>query len=47
VQDDDDCKTIVNAHKGVTGAGLLAWNSNLTPLCTNIVEMTRTLICIR
>ncbi|KAH7073207.1 LysM domain-containing protein [Paraphoma chrysanthemicola] len=46
VQDDDDCKKIVNAHKGVTGAGLLAWNSNLTPLCTNIVEMTRNLICV-
>ncbi|KAK4164085.1 hypothetical protein QBC43DRAFT_211865 [Cladorrhinum sp. PSN259] len=46
VQADDDCARIITKHRGVTGASLLAWNPNIDPLCTNIVNLVGTLICV-
>jgi len=47
VQPGDDCKDIVKAHSGVTGIGFLLWNPNITPLCTNLADLTGNLICVR
>jgi hypothetical protein len=46
VQEGDDCVSIINGHRGVTGTSLLSWNPNIDPLCTNIVDLVGTLICV-
>lgn len=47
IQEGDSCTSIVKANSGVTGVSFLAWNPNITPLCTNLADLTRTLICVR
>jgi hypothetical protein len=47
VQSGDDCQKIVNDHSGVTGIGFLTWNPNITPLCTNLGDLTSNLLCVR
>ncbi|PSN68683.1 hypothetical protein BS50DRAFT_490467 [Corynespora cassiicola Philippines] len=42
----DNYKSIVSAHSGFTGQGLVSWNPNITSLCTNLADMTGNLICV-
>ncbi|KAK3946802.1 hypothetical protein QBC32DRAFT_248799 [Pseudoneurospora amorphoporcata] len=46
VQEGDTCASIAASRTGLTGISLLAWNPNISPICSNIADLVGTLICV-